>query len=139
MTNINDRNIAIIAEFRSNEGRIGGRFEGAPVMLLTTSGAKSGKQRINPMMYLPEGDRLYVFATKAGAPTSPDWYHNLVADPDVTVEVGTESYEAKAEVLTGAERDRVYAAQAAIYPFFADYQEKTGGRTIPVVALTRRG
>ena len=138
MTNINDRNQETIDEFRSSEGRVGGRFEGAPVLLLSTIGAKSGKQRINPMMYLREGERLYVFASKAGAPTSPDWYHNLVANPTVTVEVGTETYEADTEVLTGPERDRVYAAQTAIYPFFADYQEKTEGRTIPVVALTRR-
>jgi deazaflavin-dependent oxidoreductase (nitroreductase family) len=90
------------------------------------------------MMYLPEGERLFVFASTAGAPTNSDWCHNLVANPEVHVEVGAESYEANAEGLTGAERDRVYEKQTGVYPFVADYQEKTGGRIIPVVALTRR-
>jgi deazaflavin-dependent oxidoreductase (nitroreductase family) len=132
-----DWNAGIIEEFRANGGVVGGPFEGAPVLLLGTTGAKSGQHRVNPMMYLADGDRLLVFASKSGAPTNPDWYHNLVAHPEVTVEVGTESYPATAVVLTGEERDRFYAEQARRYPGFAEYQEKTT-RVIPVVALLRR-
>jgi deazaflavin-dependent oxidoreductase (nitroreductase family) len=131
-----DWNKKIIEEFRANEGKVGGQFAGAPLLLLTTVGAKSGQRRTNPVMYLPDGDRLLVFASKGGAPTNPDWYHNLVANPRVTVEVGPESFEADTEVLKGEERDRVYAEQARRYPGFAEYQESTD-RTIPVVALHR--
>jgi deazaflavin-dependent oxidoreductase (nitroreductase family) len=131
-----DWNAKIIEEFRANGGKVGGQFEGAPVLLLGTTGARSGQHRVNPMMYLADGDRLLVFASKAGAPTNPDWYHNLVAHPEVTVEVGTESYPATAVVLTGDERDRFYAEQARRYPGFAEYEEKTT-RVIPVVALVR--
>ncbi len=138
MTNPNDWNQQIIAEFRANEGRVGGQFEGAPVLLLTTTGAKSGLPRTSPMMYLPDGERLVVFASKAGAPTNPDWYHNLVANPIVTVEVGTEKYEATATATAGGERDELYARQAELYPGFAEYEAKTT-RVIPVVALTRTG
>jgi deazaflavin-dependent oxidoreductase (nitroreductase family) len=137
VTEMDDFNTKIIEEFRANAGKVGGQFEGAPVLLLTTIGARSGKRRVNPMMYLPEGERLFVFASKAGAPTNPDWFHNLVANPDVSVEVGTEVFEATATVVEGDERDRVYAEQARRYPGFADYQEKTD-RTIPVVGLDRR-
>ena len=105
MADVDDFNTKIIEEFRSNGGKVGGGFEGAPVLLLTTSGAKSGKTRVNPMMYLAEGDRMYVFASKAGAPTNPDWYHNLVAHPEVTVEQGTERFEAVATPVDRAERD----------------------------------
>jgi deazaflavin-dependent oxidoreductase (nitroreductase family) len=136
MPEVNDWNRAIIEEFRANGGKLGGNFAGAPVLLLTSTGAKSGQPRTSPMMYLPEGDRLYVFASKAGAPTNPDWYHNLVANPTATIEVGSERYEVKATPLTGAERDRVYAKQAGLYPGFKEYEEKTT-RTIPVVALER--
>ncbi|MGH9169735.1 MAG: nitroreductase family deazaflavin-dependent oxidoreductase [Acidimicrobiales bacterium] len=139
MPEVNDWNKHVIEEFRANEGRVGGNFEGAPVLLLTTMGAKSGLKRVNPMMYLrldEAGDTVYVFASKAGAPTSPDWYHNLVANPSVTVEIGTGTFEATASVVTGEERDRIYAEQATRYPGFADYQEKTD-RLIPVVALRR--
>lgn len=131
-----DWNTQIINEFRANEGKVGGQFAGAPLLLLTTVGAKSGQHRTNPVMYLPDGDRLLVFASKAGAPTNPDWYHNLVANPRVTVEVGNEKFEADTEVLQGEERDRVYAEQASRYPGFAEYQESTS-RIIPVVALHR--
>ena len=131
-----DWNQQTIAEFRANEGRVGGPFEGAPVLLLTTTGAKTGKRRTSPMMYLPDGDRLLVFASKAGAPTNPDWFHNLVAHPTVTVEVGVEEYEATATVTEGSERDELYARQAALYPGFGEYQAKTT-RVIPVVALAR--
>ncbi len=137
MTSSNDRNAPIIDEFRRNGGRIGGIFEGSPVLLLSTTGAKSGQRRVNPMMYLADGDRLLVFASRVGAPTSPDWYHNLVANPGVRVEVGDETYEAEATVLAGEERDRLYAQQAALYPVFIEYEQKTT-RKIPVVALTRK-
>ena len=136
MTTPNDWNNAVIKEFRENGGKVGGRFEGAPVLLLTTKGAKTGKTRVNPMMYLPKGNRMFVFASKAGAPTNPDWYHNLIANPDVTVEVGTETFPARATPLTGEERDEIYAKQASLYPGFADYEKRTT-RKIPVVVLIR--
>jgi deazaflavin-dependent oxidoreductase (nitroreductase family) len=137
MTTRNERNQGIITEFRSNSGKVGGNFEGAPMLLLSTKGAKTGLGRINPLMYLPDGDRWIVFASKGGAPKSPDWFHNLVANPAVTLEVGTESFEAESAVVTGEERDQLYARQAELYPQFGEYQTKTS-RTIPVVALTRR-
>lgn len=136
MTTPNDWNNAVIKEFRENGGKVGGRFEGAPVLLLTTNGAKTGKTRVNPIMYLPNGNRVFVFASKAGAPTNPDWYHNLVANPDVTVELGTETFQARATVVTGRERDEIYAKQVALYSGFADYEKRTT-RTIPVVELSR--
>jgi deazaflavin-dependent oxidoreductase (nitroreductase family) len=133
MTNWNDK---IIEEFRANAGQVGGNFAGAPVLLLTTTGRRSGATRTNPVMYLGDGDRLLVFATKGGAPTHPDWYVNLVANPRVTIEVGTEKYEVVAVQLKGEERDRWYAEQARRYPGFAEYEKMTD-RVIPVVALTR--
>ena len=126
----------IIEEFRSNEGQVGGFFEGKPVLLLTTKGAKSGRQHVNPAMYLSDGDRWVVFASKGGAPKHPDWYHNLVANPAVTIEVGTETIAGRAEVITGAERDRLYAKQTDLYPQFGEYEKQTT-RTIPVIALSR--
>ena len=137
MTTPSDWNSATIKEFREHGGKVGGRFEGATLLLLTTKGAKTGKTRVNPMMYLADGDRMLVFASKGGAPTNPDWYHNLVANPDVTVEVGTETFPVHATVVTGKERDEIYAKQASLYPFFAEYQEKIT-RKIPVVALARK-
>lgn len=134
---MSDYNAQIIAEFRANHGRVGGNFEGAPLLLLHTTGAKSGQERISPMMYLRDGERWLVFASKAGAPTNPDWYHNLTANPDATIEVGDETIEVRAEELPRAERDEKYAEQAALYPGFADYERKTD-RVIPVMALTRR-
>jgi len=128
----------IIEEFRSNEGQIGGFFEGRPVLLLTTTGAKTGRQHVNPAMYLADGDRWVVFATKGGAPKHPDWYHNLVANPAVTIEVGTETIAGRAEVITGEERDRLYAKQTELYPQFGEYEKRTT-RTIPVIALSRTG
>ena len=133
---MSDWNTKVIDEFRSNEGRVGGPFEGSPLLLLTTAGRRSGEPRTNPVMYLADGDRLLVFASKGGAPTHPDWYHNLLADPRVTAEVGTESYPAHAVVLEGEERDRLFAEQARRYPGFAEYQQNTT-RIIPVVALVR--
>lgn len=132
---VQDWNGKIIDEFRANEGRVGGPFEGAPVALLHTKGAKSGRERVNPIMYLDLDGHRFVFASKAGADTNPDWYHNLVANPDVTVEVGADTYAAKAAPVVGGERDKVYAEQARRYPGFAEYQQKTE-RIIPVVELT---
>jgi deazaflavin-dependent oxidoreductase (nitroreductase family) len=134
---MHDWNRQVIEEFRTNGGKVGGQFEGAPLLLLTTTGAKSGQRRTSPMMYLPDGDRMLVFASKGGAPTHPDWYHNLVAHQEATVEVGTETFDVTAVVLTGEERDRLYAKQAKLYPGFASYQARTT-RQIPVVALKRR-
>ena len=136
MTSQNDRNSATIKEFRENQGKVGGRFEGAPLLLLSTTGAKTGEARVNPLMYLPDGQRMLVFATRGGAPKSPGWYHNLVANPDVTVEVGTAKFPAKATVVTGTVRDEVYFKQASLYPQFAEYEKRTT-RKIPVIALTR--
>ncbi|HSO95192.1 MAG TPA: nitroreductase family deazaflavin-dependent oxidoreductase [Acidimicrobiia bacterium] len=132
-----DFNQSIIDEFRANDGKVGGPFEGAPMVLLTTTGAKTGKARTIPLVCLPDGDRYIVFASKAGAPTNPDWYHNLVANPAVTVEVGRDRFDADAVVLTGDERDRLYALQAERMPGFQEYQDKTT-RVIPVVALQPR-
>jgi deazaflavin-dependent oxidoreductase (nitroreductase family) len=126
----------VIEEFRANEGRVGGGFEGAPLLLLHTTGARSGTERINPMMYLVDGDRLVVFASKGGAPTNPDWYYNVQANPDASVEVGTERFPVRARVATGEERDALYAEQSRRYPQFAEYQAGTD-RTIPVVILER--
>jgi deazaflavin-dependent oxidoreductase (nitroreductase family) len=131
-----DFNAAVIKEFRENGGKVGGPFEGAPMLLLTSTGAKSGQPRTSPMMYLADGGRYLVFASKAGAPTNPDWYHNLVAHPDASIELGTERFGVKATVITGAERDELYARQAALYPGFAEYEAKTT-RTIPVIALEK--
>jgi deazaflavin-dependent oxidoreductase (nitroreductase family) len=138
MTDWNAINRQIIEEFRSNEGRVGGRFEGASMVLLTTTGARSGEQRVSPLVCLPEDDdTVYVFASKAGAPTNPAWYHNILAHPEVTVERGTERYPAFATEITGPERDAIYARQAELRPNFADYERQTT-RRIPVVALRRR-
>jgi deazaflavin-dependent oxidoreductase (nitroreductase family) len=133
---VTDFNSAIIEEFRANGGKVGGPFEGAPVLLLTSTGARTGATRVNPVMYLDDGKRLYVFATKGGAPTNPDWYHNLVAHPRAVIEVGEERFDVTASVVTGAERDEIYARQAAAYPGFAEYEAKTT-RRIPVIALER--
>ena len=130
-------NRPIIEEFQANGGQVGGPYAGVPLLLLTTTGAKSGQQRINPLAYHTDGERLVVIASKAGAPTHPDWYHNLVAHPDVTVEVGTETFEARASVVQGAQRDELYANRVALMPNFAAYQAKVT-RTIPVVVLTRK-
>jgi deazaflavin-dependent oxidoreductase (nitroreductase family) len=136
MPDANDFNAPMIEQFRANGGKLGGNFEGAPVLLLHTTGAKSGKERVNPAMYLADGERILVFATKGGADTSPDWYHNLVANPKVEVELGTERLAATATELHGEERDRFYAEQAKRYPGFKEYEQRTS-RVIPVVALDR--
>lgn len=130
----NDFNDHTIAEFRENEGKVGGFFSGATMLLLHTKGAKTRQPRTNPLVYLPDGDRYVVIASKGGAPTHPDWYFNLLADPNVDIEVGTERVPVRARVITGPERDELYARQVERRPGFADYEKKTT-RTIPVIAL----
>ncbi|MEU8361940.1 nitroreductase family deazaflavin-dependent oxidoreductase [Nonomuraea sp. NPDC048882] len=132
----NEFNKQIIKEFRENEGRVGGMFEGAPLVLLTTTGAKSGRRVTTPVMYLKDGDRYVVIASKGGDDSNPAWYHNLVATPAATAEIGTETFEVKAVVAEGEERDRLYARMVEQAPQFAEYEKKTT-RRIPVVALVR--
>ena len=134
---MSDWNDKIIAEFRANEGRVGGQFAGAPLLLLHSTGARSGQERVNPVMYQAVGDDWAVFASKAGAPDNPDWYHNLKANPEATIEVGTDTIEVKARVLEPEERAPIWEEQKARYPGFADYEAKTA-RVIPVVLLERR-
>ena len=133
---MSDYNAQIIEEFRAKAGRVGGHWEGRDLLLLTTTGRKSGRPHTAPVVFTRDGDRLLVYASKGGAPAHPDWFLNLVADPRVVVEVGPERYDAIATPLEGEERDREFAAQAARNSAFAEYQEKTT-RVIPVVALTR--
>jgi len=130
-----DFNTQIIDEFRTNQGRVGGMFASMPLLLLHHTGAKSGKSRINPLAYQSDGGRYVVYASKAGAPTNPDWYHNLKAQPDVTIEVGSDKMDAIAEEETGEERERLYNAMAEQAPQFAEYEKKTD-RVIPVIVLT---
>jgi deazaflavin-dependent oxidoreductase (nitroreductase family) len=134
---MSDWNDKIIAEFRAHQGRVGGQFEGAPLLLLHSTGARSGEERVNPMMYQAVGSGFAVFASKAGADTNPDWYHNLRAHPRARVEVGTETVEVTARVLDPDEREPVWQEQKARYPGFADYEAKTE-RVIPVVLLEPR-
>jgi deazaflavin-dependent oxidoreductase (nitroreductase family) len=137
MREMNDYNRRLIEEFRANGGKVGGMWEGTPLLLLTTTGAKSGQRRTTPMGYMPDGDHLIVFAAKGGEPPNPDWYHNLVAHPHVTVEVGTETFDAIAVVTEDAERDRLWTKGVALYPSLAEHQAKTT-RQIPVIALSRQ-
>jgi len=132
----NDFNEKIIAEFRANGGVVGGQFAGAPLLLLTTTGAKSGQPRTMPLVYNMDSDHYVIVASKAGAPTNPDWYHNLVANPTVTLEVGTEKFQAQASVAGEPERERLYNQVATKMPGFAEYQRNTT-RVIPVVVLER--
>jgi deazaflavin-dependent oxidoreductase (nitroreductase family) len=134
-TPLADFNAKIIDEFRASEGRVGGRFEGAPMLLLHHTGAKSGKSRVNPLVYQRDEGRYVVFASKAGAPTNPDWYHNLLAHPSAAIEVGTDTIDVTAEEANGAERDRLFRAQVERFALFAEYEERAG-RVIPVVVLT---
>ena len=137
---MNDFNAGIIEEFRANHGKVGHGFENSPMVLLTTTGAKSGKQRVNPLVPLLHDGRIYVVASKGGAPTHPDWYYNVVAHPDVEVEFGDEQFAAEAVVVDeGPERDRLFAAQVAAAPGFGEYQEKAGSRVIPIIELRRKG
>ena len=134
---VNDFNRKLIEEFRANGGKLSGGFGQVPMLLLTTTGRKSGRRHTTPLAYQPDGDDIYVFGSFAGGPRHPAWYHNLVANPDVTVEVGPDSYDATAVVLEGAERDRVFDRQKRDIPNFAEYEQKTT-RVIPVVRLDRK-
>jgi deazaflavin-dependent oxidoreductase (nitroreductase family) len=130
----NDWNKQTIEEFRKNHGKVGGTFEGAPLLLLRHVGARSGKVRVNPVMYLKDDNRYIVFASKGGSDSHPDWFHNLKANPNFQIEVGDEILDVRAEEIKGAERDKIYAKQSKLYSNFADYQKKTK-RVIPVIAL----
>jgi deazaflavin-dependent oxidoreductase (nitroreductase family) len=135
--NWHEFNAGLVEDFRAHNGQVtSGRFVGRPVLLLTTIGARSGQPRTTPLVYTRDGEHYVIIASRAGSPKNPDWYHNLVHTPAVTVEVGGESFEANARVAQGEERDRLYAAQAALMPTFADYQRVTS-RRIPVVVLER--
>ena len=136
MNNQIDRNKAIIDEFRANSGKVGGYFAGKTLLLLHTVGAKSGQERINPVACTTDGDQLVIIASKAGAPTNPDWYYNVRAHPLVTVEVGTEQFQASAAIASEPERTRLFNKMVEIMPGFAEYQQKTT-RVIPVITLTR--
>jgi len=133
-----DFNQQIIDEFRANEGRVGGMFEGMPLLLLHHKGAKSGAERVNPVAYLSDDGSYVIFASKGGASTNPDWYWNLKANPDVTIEVGSDEIDAIASEATGEQRERLFRAQADRFPQFDDYVLKAAGRTIPVMVLTPR-
>jgi deazaflavin-dependent oxidoreductase (nitroreductase family) len=133
----NDWDRRIIEEFRANGGKVGGQLAGAPLLLLTTTGAKSGEQRISPLAYLSEGGQIYVLAGNRGAPTNPGWYHNLVAHPDVTVEIGTEKFEARAIVVDSAEAERLGRIQVQRIPSLAELQAKIT-RKVPAVLLERK-
>lgn len=136
MTTQNDWNEANIAEFRANSGKVGGAFAGKTLLLLHTLGARTGQERINPVAYVADGDRLVIIASKGGAPTHPDWYRNLLAHPLVTVEVGTEKFQVQAAVTSEPERTRLYNKMVEMMPGFAEYRRKTT-REIPVITLTR--
>jgi deazaflavin-dependent oxidoreductase (nitroreductase family) len=135
-TSPTDFNAKIIDEFHANEGRVGGMFDGMPLLLLHHTGARSGKSRVNPLAYQSDNGRYVIFASKAGAPTNPDWYHNLKAHPNVTIEVGANTIEVLASEATGDERDRLFRTQAERIPQFAEYEKQTEGRVIPVMVLT---
>ena len=137
MTDRNEYNRRLIEEFRAERGKADGPMAGRPLLLLTTTGARTGQRRTTPMMYIPDGERLLVIASNAGAPTHPDWHYNLLAHPDVTVEVGAETYDATATIIEGAERQRLWAMVVERYPFFAEHQANVT-RQIPVIALRRQ-
>ena len=133
-----DPNQQIIEEFRANGGKVGGPFEGAPMLLLHHRGAKTGTERVNPLMYQDLGDgSVAIFASKGGAPTNPDWYYNVVANPSTQIEIGTETRDVVARVAGEEDRERIWTAQKQAYPNFAEYEKTAGGRTIPVVVLDR--
>ena len=135
---MSDFNARIIEEFRTNEGKVGGPFEGAPILLLHHRGAKTGTERVNPVMYQPVGNDLAIFASKGGSPTNPDWYTNLIAYPDTVVEIGSGTLAVHARVAGDDEREDIWERQKAVFPGFAEYEAKTE-RKIPVVILERRG
>jgi deazaflavin-dependent oxidoreductase (nitroreductase family) len=130
-----DLNAQVIEEFRANGGKAGGMFEGMPLVLVHNVGAKSGKEYVTPLVYLADGDDIVIFASKGGAPENPGWYHNLKAEPNVSIEVGDRKLDALATEATGAERDRLYSAQEAVQPQFGEYATKTA-RKIPVIVLS---
>jgi deazaflavin-dependent oxidoreductase (nitroreductase family) len=132
-----DFNTRIVDEFHANEGRVGGPFEGVPLLLLHHTGAKSGQSRVNPLAYLPDDGRYVVFASKGGSPSNPDWYYNLKANPDVRIEVGTQALDVVASEASGEERERLFRTQVQSVPQFGDYEQKSG-RVIPVMILTPR-
>jgi deazaflavin-dependent oxidoreductase (nitroreductase family) len=136
MSERDEFNRKLVEEFRANGGKVSGMFENTPLLILTTKGAKTGMPREHALAYSTDGDRLVVIASKGGAPTNPNWYHNVVANPDVTVEIGSDKFQAKAIVTEGEERQRLFDNQAAIMPGFADYQRNTT-RVLPVIALER--
>jgi len=135
MSELNERNQKIIDEFRANHGKVGGRFEGRTLLLLHTLGAKSEKERINPVAYVKDDDRFVVIASKGGAPTNPDWYYNILQNPQVTIEVGSEKHQAQAVVAEEPERTRLYNKMVEVMPGFDEYRRKTT-RVIPVILLT---
>jgi deazaflavin-dependent oxidoreductase (nitroreductase family) len=135
MSSPNDWNKSIIEEFRANGGKVGGPFAGSTLLLLHTTGAKTGEPRVNPLATIKDGDRLVVIASKGGAPTNPNWYHNVIANPVVTIEVGTEEFQARATVAEEPERTRLFEKMAAAMPGFAEYQRNTT-RILPVIVLT---
>ena len=137
MSTINERNKTIIEEFRANGGKVGGNFAGRTLLLLHTIGAKSREERVNPVAYIRDSDRFVIIASKGGAPTNPAWYYNVVANPLVTVEVGTETFQAQATVAEEPERTRLYDQMVTVMPGFGDYRLKTT-RIIPVIILTRK-
>jgi deazaflavin-dependent oxidoreductase (nitroreductase family) len=136
---MNDWNKKIIEEFRANDGRVGGVFEGMPILLLHNTGARTGAERVNPLAYQTVSDGIWaIFASKGGAPTNPDWYYNLKANPAAKIEIGTDEVEVKARVVDGVERARIWEKQKQDRPQFAEYEKKTKGhREIPVVVLER--
>ncbi len=136
MSNPNDFNKKVIAEFRANEGKVGGYFTNSTLLLLHTIGAKSGLERINPLICTEDGERLVIVASKGGAPSHPDWYHNLIANSEVGIEYGAEQFRAQATVCEEPERSLLYEKMAAVFPGFVEYAQKTT-RTIPVITLTR--
>lgn len=138
MPEMSEFNRHVIEEFRANGGKVGGQFAGTPMILITHKGAKSGRAYTTPLVYTRDGDRVVIVASKAGAPNNPDWYHNLAANPAVTVEIGTEKFEARARVTFGEERERLFNAHAKMMPQFNEYKSKTS-RQIPVIVLERIG
>jgi deazaflavin-dependent oxidoreductase (nitroreductase family) len=138
MSEANDFNQRIVEEFRANDGKVGGPFQGLPLVLLHHTGAKSGIERVNPLAYQRiRDDSVAIFASKGGAPTNPDWYHNLVANPSASIEIGTQRYDVTARVASGDERQRIWGAQKEAFPNFAEYETTSGGREIPVVVLDK--
>ncbi|MDX6452299.1 MAG: hypothetical protein QOH16_2348 [Gaiellaceae bacterium] len=133
-----DYNQQVIEEFRANGGKVGGPFDGFPLVLLHHTGAKSGTERVNPLVYQRLGDdAVAIFASKGGAPTNPDWYYNLVANPNTSIEIGTQRYDVTARVATADERERIWEAQKEAFPNFAEYETTAGDREIPVVVLDK--